>query len=165
MSILEISIAGKLYQIDVDLLARNDEQIPVYVNGELVKVSLPGLHDPVEEIEWLLIGNRSYEVTFDRDLRWIKSYRGIFPLEVRDKNQGNLLPRSGDGRVKAPIPGLITRVMVEEGQEVMINQPLFVLEAMKMENEIRASHAGKIVILKVTQGQIVGLHEVLAEID
>jgi acetyl/propionyl-CoA carboxylase alpha subunit len=164
MGTLLVSIEGKEFHIEVDLLARNGEAIPVRVDGEDLLVTLPGLHDPVEEIEWLLINNRSYELTFDRDLRWIKSFRGIFPLEVHDLSQGGRFSIARDGRVKAPIPGLIARVMVENGEEITIGQPMFVLEAMKMENEIRAPFAGKIGSIKVSQGQIVSLHDILAEI-
>jgi acetyl/propionyl-CoA carboxylase alpha subunit len=58
-------------------------------------------------------------------------------------------------RVRAQMPGKIVRVLVKIGDEVAKDQPLLVMEAMKMENEIRASVAGKIETLKVTEGQAV----------
>ena len=51
---------------------------------------------------------------------------------------------SGEQVVKAPIPGLITSIKVEEGQEVHASEGLLILEAMKMENEIKADFAGTI---------------------
>lgn len=58
-------------------------------------------------------------------------------------------------RVRAQMPGKIVRVMVKPGDLVTKDQPLIVMEAMKMENEIRASQAGKVESLGVTEGQAV----------
>ena len=60
---------------------------------------------------------------------------------------------------------MIARVLVSETDCVEAGQPLLVLEAMKMENEIRAPRSGIVSQLNVKPGQIVTLHEVLAEID
>ena len=73
-------------------------------------------------------------------------------------------PASGDGRVKAPIPGLVTKVCIERGDQVEAGEPLLVLEAMKMENEITAPRNGTVSELNVSVGQVVALHEVLVEI-
>jgi biotin carboxyl carrier protein len=51
---------------------------------------------------------------------------------------------SGPARVTAPMPGRIVRVLVEPGQEVAAGQGLLVMEAMKMENELRAPRAGRV---------------------
>lgn len=58
-------------------------------------------------------------------------------------------------RVRAQMPGKIVRVLVKAGDEVVKDQPLLVMEAMKMENEIRAAGAGKIESVKVAEGQAV----------
>jgi biotin carboxyl carrier protein len=58
-------------------------------------------------------------------------------------------------RVRAQMPGKITKVLVSAGAEIQKDQPLFVMEAMKMENEIRAPQAGKVEQLKVVEGQAV----------
>jgi len=58
-------------------------------------------------------------------------------------------------RVRAQMPGKIVRVLVQAGAEVVKDQPLLVMEAMKMENEIRASAAGKVETVKVIEGQAV----------
>ena len=63
------------------------------------------------------------------------------------------------------IPGLIKTVLVAEGEQVEAGQPLFILEAMKMENEIHAPKSGVIGQIRVKPGQDVTLHEVLAEIS
>ena len=58
----------------------------------------------------------------------------------------------GSGRITAPMPGAVVAVLVEEGQSVERNQPLMVIEAMKMEHTLRAPAAGKVVKLKVAKG-------------
>jgi biotin carboxyl carrier protein len=58
-------------------------------------------------------------------------------------------------RVRAQMPGKIMRVLVKAGDEIVKDQPLIVMEAMKMENEIRAGCAGKVATLKVSEGQAV----------
>ncbi len=64
---------------------------------------------------------------------------------------------SGDGpdRVVAPMPGRIVRVLVQAGEAVRTRQPLVVVEAMKMENELRASRDGTVAELHAREGQSV----------
>jgi 3-methylcrotonyl-CoA carboxylase alpha subunit len=58
----------------------------------------------------------------------------------------------GSGRIVAPMPGAVVAVLIEEGQTVERNQPLLVIEAMKMEHTLRAPSAGRIAKLSVARG-------------
>lgn len=62
---------------------------------------------------------------------------------------------TGGGVVKAPMPGLVVRIEVEVGQQVAAGVGLVVVEAMKMENELRAPRAGVVAKLHVAVGQAV----------
>ena len=62
-------------------------------------------------------------------------------------------PAGQDGLVKAPMPGLVLRLLVAEGDHVEKGQGLLVLEAMKMENEIKSPVAGLVGPAMVEQGQ------------
>ncbi len=62
---------------------------------------------------------------------------------------------SGGGVVKAPMPGLVVRVQVTEGQKVGPGTGLVVVEAMKMENELKATHPGIVKKVHVAPGAIV----------
>lgn len=68
------------------------------------------------------------------------------------------------GLVRAPMPGLVLRVEVEAGQEVAAGSGLVVLEAMKMENEIRSSGPGRVKAVLVEAGQAVEKGAALVEV-
>ena len=72
---------------------------------------------------------------------------------------------SGAARVTAPIPGLVVRVLVEEGQTVERGQPLLILDAMKLENEIDSPSAGVVAKVVAGPGQAVEKGELLIELE
>jgi len=72
---------------------------------------------------------------------------------------------AGPSRLEAPIPGKVVKVHVKVGDDVEAGQPLVVLEAMKMENELTAEQAGKVIAVHVEPGQIVTAGEPLAELE
>lgn len=164
MSKIGVVIDGHTYEVEVNALHRRDTEFTVKVNGEPVHISVPALVPP-EQMDWILVDGRSYEINLDHDLRWVKSYLGMHRLEVRDLEVGAARVASGDGRIKAPVPGLIIRVLVEQGAKVEVGQPVLVLEAMKMENEIVAPRSGTVTHVNITPGQTVMLGQMLVEIS
>jgi acetyl-CoA/propionyl-CoA carboxylase biotin carboxyl carrier protein len=71
---------------------------------------------------------------------------------------------AGSGNVEVPMQGTIVKVLVEVGTKVAVGQPIVVLEAMKMENQITAELAGTITEIKVKAGDTVGSGDVVAVI-
>ncbi|MBA2281719.1 MAG: biotin/lipoyl-binding protein, partial [Acidimicrobiia bacterium] len=71
----------------------------------------------------------------------------------------------GSGSVTVPMQGTIVKVLVEVGQVVEQGQPLVVLEAMKMENNVAADKAGTITEIKVVPGQAVANGDIVAIIE
>ncbi len=71
----------------------------------------------------------------------------------------------GPSRLTAPIPGKVVAVKVAPGDEVVPGQPLVVLEAMKMENELAAEQAGRVVEVHVIEGATVDGGELLIELE
>lgn len=69
------------------------------------------------------------------------------------------------GVVRAPMPGLVLDVLVEEGDEVETDQGLLVLEAMKMENELKAPSGGIVGAIHVESGAAVDKEALLIEIE
>jgi pyruvate carboxylase subunit B len=66
--------------------------------------------------------------------------------------------------VEAPTPGSIMKVLVEVGENVVVNQPLLVMEAMKMESEVNSPCAGKVLAIHVAAGDAVQASEPLITI-
>jgi biotin carboxyl carrier protein len=71
----------------------------------------------------------------------------------------------GEQAVLAPMPGRIVRVLVGVGDEVQVRQPVVVVEAMKMENELRSPKAGRVKELNVTPGTSVDAGRVLLVVE
>ncbi len=69
---------------------------------------------------------------------------------------------SGDVSIRAPMPGLVSNVMKEEGQEVRRGDTVIVLEAMKMENDLTTPRPGIVKSVRVRKGQTVNQGDVLA---
>ncbi len=71
---------------------------------------------------------------------------------------------SGSSKVNSPMPGSILKIHVNKGDVVKRGQSLLVLEAMKMENDIKAPADGKVIDVKVKQGDSVTLGQILVEV-
>ncbi len=165
MSKLAVTIDNQVHQVELDLSGQSGSEVTVKVDGKPVRVRVPDWNAPVEQMEWIVVDDKPYEIVFDLDMQWIRSHSRVHRMGVHDMEATITRPRSGDSRVKAPIPGQITQVLVTPGQTVHAGQALLMLEAMKMENEIRAPRCGTVNALHVSPGQSVSLHEVLAEIS
>lgn len=88
-----------------------------------------------------------------RDPRSLRSRR-------RDKDSGQ-----GIKRILAPMPGKVVRILALRGTEVEAGQPVLVIEAMKMQNELKSPKKGTVKRLAVNEGAAVEAGQVLAEID
>lgn len=118
----------------------------------------------------VLMDGRSYDARVedapDGLAVFIDGYR--FEVEVRDprrlrRRSGS---RGGEGvqTVAAPMPGKVVRVLVQGGDAVEAGQGLLVVEAMKMQNEMKAARAGTVLTLSAKEGATVAAGEVLATI-
>ena len=72
---------------------------------------------------------------------------------------------AGEQPILAPMPGRVVRLLVGPGDEVAVRQPVVVVEAMKMENELRAPKAGRVKDVAVTSGMSVEAGRVLVVIE
>jgi biotin carboxyl carrier protein len=71
----------------------------------------------------------------------------------------------GKHTITAPLPGVIKTISVRQGQAVAPDDPLLIIEAMKMENIIRATHPGTVSMIHVTEGRRVGYGEPLLDVE
>ena len=133
---LEVSLGGK--KIDVDV-ANVDGALSLRVDGHVVDLTTEGTPP---DLGVIASGHRSYvRVESDRQRA----------AAAAAKHGGG----GGDDLVRSPMPGRIVRVLVAQGDDVQVGQPLVVIEAMKMENELKSKRAGKVVEVLVAQGAAV----------
>jgi biotin carboxyl carrier protein len=118
-------------------------------------------------------GTKSYEVTLAPDAvsGGLIARVGAAPLAVSvngrrrwGRKDDGAQTASGPERLVAPMPGKIVRVLVKPGEAIRVRQPLIVIEAMKMENELRAGGDGTIAEIHVRDGQSVDAGALLAVI-
>ena len=161
----DIDINGKKYRLDLN---RADGRWTCRLDGSEVEVDAV-LARP--DVLSLRIGDQVYEVKCEHVAGethlWVGSVR--FAAEVRD-------PRSLRGRVRAvddhgprkltaPMPGKIVRVLVRQGDEVEAGAGMLVVEAMKMQNEIKSPKKGTVHKILVGEGAAVNAGDVLAIVE
>ncbi len=118
-----------------------------------------------------MVGDRAFDfsVSADGEELVIASRRGANRVTLIDHSRRRL--KTGErvitGRVelKAMMPGRVVNVLVKPGDEVTADQGVLVVEAMKMENELKAPKAGKVIEVRVSAGQAVEKGEILAVIE
>ncbi len=121
----------------------------------------------------VLIGTRSFDldVARDGDELVVVSRVGATRLTLTDAARRTLRAGerrrevSGRAEIKAAMPGRIVNVLVAVGDEVKADQGVVVVEAMKMENEVRSPKAGKVIEVKVAAGQTVERGELMVIIE
>lgn len=123
----------------------------------------------------LLVDGRSHGMTARREPggRWTLQWRGrpveTEVLEERAAQLRDLSAKQGAGgraeAVRAPMPGLVVQVAVRTGEEVEAGDRIVVVEAMKMENELRAAAAGKVARVLVEEGAVVNKGDVLVAFE
>ena len=122
----------------------------------------------------LVVDGRPRVATVERDGGVVRVWVDGTPVEVDVKTEADLLlerfgldagDAGADREVRAPMPGLVLRVLVEPGQAVAAGQGVAVLEAMKMENELSAPAAGTVAAVHAAAGDAVAKNDLLVEID
>lgn len=152
-----------------------EEGAKAEVDGHSYSVSLVrGSDDSMS----LLLDNLSFRISVlessrigDHNLLILSVNGNRFPVEIEDRRTRlweNLLGArpvlKKAEEVRAPMPGKVVRIEVKIGEEVTPGTGLFILEAMKMENEIKSSTSGLVESITVTPSQSVEKGEVLLSI-
>ena len=119
----------------------------------------------------IVVGNRSFDLDVIRqgEELVVSSRTGVTRLTLEDARRRLMHSRSrevsGQAQMRAMMPGRVLSVAVKAGDEVKAHQGVLVIEAMKMENELKSPKAGKVVEVKVTPGQTVEKGELLIVIE
>jgi acetyl/propionyl-CoA carboxylase alpha subunit len=151
-------------------------RVEVRVGGGVYTVILDGrplevdLEETGSDFFSLLLGGRSYEVGLERRPGGyvVVLEDDVILVEIVDAGRGLAAPKaatSGQVRLVAPMPGKIVRILVDLGQAVAQGQGIAVIEAMKMENEIRSPRGGCVRELPLKEGQTVDTGTLLAVVE
>ena len=143
-----VSVDGKLYEVDFESVSGQ----PVYS---------------------LIVDGKSHEgyVAQSEDT-WQVLLRGrLYPILVEDEREKRLRSAAGSGvaetgefHLRAPMPGLVVAIPVEEGQAIQKGQVLLILESMKMQNELKAPRDGTIGRVRVKPGETVEQKQTLLSV-
>lgn len=143
-----ISVDGKVYEVDFESVSGQ----PVYS---------------------LIVNGRSHEgYVAQSEEFWQVLLRGrLYPILVEDEREKRLRSAAGGGvaetgefHLRAPMPGLVVAIPVEEGQAVSKGQVLLILESMKMQNELKAPRDGTVGRVRVKPGETVEQKQTLLSV-
>ena len=143
----------------------------VNVNGKVYEVDFESVSG--QPVYSLIVDGRSHEsyVAQEEDT-WQVLLRGrLYPVIVEDEREKRLraaagggVAESGEFILKAPMPGLVVAIPVEEGQQVKKGQVILILESMKMQNELKVPRDGTIQRIKVKPGESVEQKQTLLSV-
>ncbi len=136
------------------------------IRGNSYNVEILSLEDNIAEVD---VNGSTYQVEIEKTTQETKTPKLIRPKIIPTGGSGNVKTskpsdKKGVGFVKAPLPGTILELKVKVGDEVKVGDTLLIMEAMKMENNIKSDKAGKVVVIKVNNAESVLEGEVLIEI-
>jgi biotin carboxyl carrier protein len=161
---LEAEVAGR--RVPVEVRGRGDGSYEVTI-GER-RLELEARPSGASALS-LLVGGRSHDVAVERTPTGFRVHVAGEVMEVGLSEAASVAmgspAGSGPGRVIAPMPGKIVRVLVAPGREVEAGQGVVVVEAMKMENELKAARAGTVRVVHVREGQAVDGGTLLVELE
>jgi pyruvate carboxylase len=92
-------------------------------------------------------------------------------VEVQDKSikvqrvENRKVDKANEGQIGAPLQGMLSKILVEKNAKVKKNQPLFVIEAMKMETVIAASREGEVKHIELSSGTLVNTNDLVLELN
>ncbi len=135
------------------------------INGNQYNAEVLSVEDNIAEID---INGTKYTVEVDKAMQPVKTPKLVRSVSVPSTDSHPAVAKTaspsspkGAGTIKSPLPGVILDLFVNVGDVVNIGQRLLVLEAMKMENNIEADKAGKVVSIAKNKGDSVMEGDVL----
>lgn len=141
-----VTVGGRAFEVEASEGANPDDLV-VRISGRVLSASFEGEEEEVR-------------VGIDGESRPVR----IEDERERAAHEAEAGASAGPRLVRSPMPGFVVAVLVAEGEAVRADQTLLILEAMKMQNEIRAPSAGRVERLHVRPGETVGSAAALATI-
>lgn len=170
------NIGGHEHVVIVDNHGRDDGYYTMTLDGNEYEVDAQLMKSHIVS---MLIDHKSYDVDVEKqskdtlDGRLAVGVRGrVIRFEMLDERrkkmkeaQSTRFDLAGAAAITSPMPGKVIKVLVKEGEEVKEGQGIIVVEAMKMENELRAPKDGKVTDIRAKEGQAVEAGATLVVIE
>ena len=143
----------------------------VSVNGKILDVDFESVSG--QPVYSLIIDGKSYEgYVYPDEENWQVLLRGrLYQATVEDEREkrlrataGGNVAESGEFKLKAPMPGMVVAIPVEEGQVITKGQVLVILESMKMQNELKSPSDGTVSRIRVKAGETVEMKQTLMNV-
>ncbi|MCY4545950.1 MAG: hypothetical protein OXD39_11995 [Gemmatimonadetes bacterium] len=162
-----VTIHGTTYSVSLD---DGDGRVALSIDGRQLDIDMASIHG--DQLYSLLIDGRSYTAveTTQGEQREITVNGVSSAVAVEDEELARLRGqvksrrRAGGEQIKAPMPGRIVSIAAAVGDTVESGQGVVVIEAMKMENELRAHARGIVKEIRVGEGDTVDKNTVLVVI-
>src|SRR5579864_4857047 len=162
---LELTIGDRARNLEIE---RHGGQFHFRINGRAVAADVVQVQPEVYSV---LIDGQAFEAHIECDASGLRVQIDgrEFPIAIADprqwrRSQNQMAAAEGHQQIVSSMPGKVVRVMVRAGDAVEAGQGLLVVEAMKMQNEIKSPKAGKIERIAAQEGQTINAGEVLAVI-
>ena len=161
----DVAVNGKNYRLELN---RIEQRWACRIDGREVEVDAVLARPNVLSLR---IGNDAYEIKSERVADdwhlWVGSSR--FAVETRDprslRGRSRTADDHGPKKITAPMPGKVVRLLVRAGDPVEIGAGIAVVEAMKMQNEIKSPKKGIVVKILTAEHAAVNAGDVLAIIE
>ena len=162
--IFDATVDGRSMRVEV---RGGEGRYLVLLDGAPIEVDL---RETGHHFVSLLVGGKSYEAGLEKRPGGytVVLTDDVVSVDLVEGTRGAALPArkaGGPSRVVAPMPGKLVRVLVTPGQDVAAGEGLVVVEAMKMENELRAPKAGRVRDVPVREGQTVEAGALLVVVE
>ncbi len=164
--IYDVNIDGKNFKLDLEL---REKSWRCHLDGREVQLDAVLTRRDVLSV---IISGKAYEIKREQaatDLHlWVGPVR--YAAEVRDPRslrgrKGSGVDDAGPKKLVAPMPGKVVRVLVVQGEPVEAGQGILVMEAMKMQNEIKSPKKGVVQKIVASEGASVNPGDVLAIVE
>lgn len=164
----EIKINGAKRTVEWNPLQKNAAHATLMIDGRAVEADAVRISAHAYS---MIVGGQSFELTVEEAPggQLVRTGGREFLVEIFDprswrRGHGAGIELEGRQQLMAPMPGKVVRVLVAAGQKVEAGQGLLVIEAMKMQNEVRSPKSGTVEKL-AREGQTVNAGEILAVVS
>jgi biotin carboxyl carrier protein len=145
----KVSLNGQVYEVDFESISGQPVYSLLLDGGSFQADVYPGDEDTLQ----VLMRGVLYEATVEDE------------REKRLSKAAGAVAQTGEFVLRAPMPGLVVKVAVAEGEAVKTAQVLVILESMKMQNELKSPRDGKVLRVQVKAGDSVEQRQILLSVE